>query len=193
MTFCTYDPKKPQTGSNGGALELRQCMARRGRRMSRSGQHGVAAVEFALLVPILVALLSGIISAGLGYNNVLGVAEGVREGARFGATLPLPWSGTTVQQHTIDATFLNVSGHPIVVTSAMVCTQLVSAPNTVVASSSCDASMPAAPANPAGVVAGTCLVKVWAKIPVTFKFILIPAATVQVNRQSVSIYERGTC
>jgi hypothetical protein len=182
-------------------------MARRGRRMSRSGQHGVAAVEFALLVPILVALLSGIISAGLGYNNVLGVAEGVREGARFGATLPAAgWSGATVQQHTIDATFLNVPNHPIVIDSTMVCVQLVRAPSTVVASypSSCPLDSPRAkpqglapavpqPANPAGVIAGTCLVKVWAQIPVTFKFILIPVQTVWVVRQSVSIYERGVC
>ena len=171
-------------------------MARRGRRMSRNGQHGVAAVEFALVLPILLALILGIVTAGLGYNNVLGLAEGVREGARFGATLgpdASTWNAAVVQQHTVDSTFLNVSGHPVVVDSTMVCTQLVMAPSTVISASSCAAGMPSAPANPAGVIAGTSLVKVWAKIPVTFKFILIPVQTIQVNRQSVSIYERGTC
>jgi Flp pilus assembly protein TadG len=169
-------------------------MARRGRRMSSHDQRGAAAVEFAIILPILAALLLGIINLGLGYNKVLGLAEGVREGARFGATLSSPgWSGATVQQHTIDSTFLNVAGHPVVVDSTMVCAQLVRAPSTVVASSSCSLTT-AAPLNPVGIPDGTCLVKVWAELPVKVSFVPpVPAVTVTVKRQSVSLYERGTC
>jgi hypothetical protein len=77
----------------------------------------------------------------------------------------------------------------------MVCTQLVRAPATVVSSIYGATCGPAssAPANPAGVSAGVCLVKVWARITVGLTFILIPSQNITVNRQSVSLYERGTC
>jgi TadE-like protein len=173
---------------------MRHRMARRGgrRRLDRA-EHGAVALEFALLAPLLFALLFGIITAGLGYNNVLGVADGVHEGARFGATtLSSPSWATTVQQQTIDLTYLNVSGRSVV-TTEMVCAQLVKAP-TPVWTSSCDPLLLAKPPeDPAGVAAGTCLVKVWAQIPVTLTFVLIPTQTIQVHRQSVTLYERGTC
>jgi Flp pilus assembly protein TadG len=170
-------------------------MARTRRRLSAHFEKGAIAVEFALVLPLLAALLMVIITAGLGYNRTLGVGEGVREGARFGATLDsASWSASVVQQHTIDATALNVSGQPAVVTSAMVCTQLVRVPTVVAGIYGADCGpASSAPANPAGVSAGTCLVKVWARITVGLTFILIPSQNITVNRQSVSLYERGTC
>jgi hypothetical protein len=151
------------------------------------------AVEFALVLPLLMALLVGIVTAGLGYNNVLGVADGVREGARFGATTlsGASWGGA-VKTQTIALTTLNRPDHPPVVKTGMVCAQLVRAPGTVVSSSSCDLVTPA-PATPAGVIDGTCLVKVWAEIPVEINFVLLGQATPIVKRQSVALYERGTC
>jgi Flp pilus assembly protein TadG len=157
---------------------------------------GAIAVEFALVVPLLVALLSGIITGGLAYNRVLGLASGVHEGARFGATTPTTGSwATTVQQATVDLTFLNVPGEATVITTSMVCAQLVRTPSTVVLSSSCslDAATAPVPATPAGLAANTCVVKVWAQIPVTVSFVLIPSQTIDVNRQSVAYYEPGTC
>ena len=169
-------------------------MAREQCRKRPNDQHGAVALEFVIVLPLLVALLMGIVTAGLGYNNVLGLADGVREGARFGATTPntSAW-GATVQQQTIDLTALNRTGHVAVVASSMVCAQLVKAPTTIVqGTTNCPGAGPA-PANPASVPAGTCLVKVWGKIPVTLTFILIPTQTIQVERHSVSLYERGPC
>ena len=138
------------------------------------------------------ALLVGIVTAGLGYNRILGIADGVRGGARFGATTVSSGSwGSTVQTQTMALTALNVPGHAAVVTSAMVCAQLVKAGGAVVSASSCATGV-AAPADPAGVVAGTCLVKVWAKIPVTFDLALLGSYSATVKRQSVTLYER-TC
>jgi hypothetical protein len=159
-----------------------------------SQERGAVAVEFALVLPLLMALLVGIVTAGLGYNNVLGVADGVREGARFGATTlsSASW-GSTVKTQTMALTTLNRAGHPAVVTSSMVCAQLVRAPSTVMpASSSCSLVTPP-PATPAGVIDGTCLVKVWAEIPVDINFVLLGHATPIVKRQSVALYERGAC
>jgi Flp pilus assembly protein TadG len=178
-------------------------MAReRCRRRRNPDERGVSAVEFALVLPLLLALMLGIITAGLGYNNVLGLSDGVREGARFGATTlnGAGW-GAAVQQQTIDLTYLNRTGQNVV-TASMVCAQLVkttASTNTVLAySSNCaqPVSPPtnqagAVPANPSGVPVGTCLVKVWGTIPVKVEFILIPTQTIQVIRQSVSLYERS--
>ena len=48
------------------------------------GQRGAAAIEFALVVPLLLALLFGIVDYGLWLNDSLNVRQGIREGARQG-------------------------------------------------------------------------------------------------------------
>ncbi len=161
---------------------------RRRPRDSRTEQ-GVAALEFALVLPLLLALLFGIITAGLAYNDVLGVSGAVHEGARFGATMEntAAW-GPTVQQQTIALAAVNVSTNTVI-TPAMVCAQLVKTPATIVQASSCSLPDPT-PINLPGIPAGTCVVKVWAQIPVDLNFVIIPKLTRQVKRQSVSLYER---
>lgn len=46
------------------------------------GDHGAAAVEFALVVPLLIALLFGIIDYGMWFTDALSARQGVREAAR---------------------------------------------------------------------------------------------------------------
>jgi TadE-like protein len=171
----------------------------RRRRVGRTDERGVVSIEFALVLPILLAILLATVTGGLAYNRVLGATDGVREGARFGATTPLSnatW-GETVKQQTIDLTYLNVSGGPIVVTTGMVCAQLIKVGTGAVKTSSCDTSpitgAGPAPPDPAGIPSGTCIVKVWAEIPVRIDFVLIPTLNKRVQRQSVALYERGTC
>jgi Flp pilus assembly pilin Flp len=55
------------------------------RRRARVYERGAVAVEFALVLPILVMLLVGTITSGLSYSKALGVTNAVREGSRFGA------------------------------------------------------------------------------------------------------------
>jgi hypothetical protein len=52
-------------------------------------ERGVLLVEFALVLPLLLALFLGIFTGGLAYSNKIGLVEAVREGARFGASLPM--------------------------------------------------------------------------------------------------------
>lgn len=47
-----------------------------------AGERGAAAVEFALVLPLLVLLLFGIIEFGRGYNAKVALQAAVREGAR---------------------------------------------------------------------------------------------------------------
>jgi Flp pilus assembly protein TadG len=54
----------------------------------REDEGGAALVEFVLLVPLLLILLLGIVSAGSLYNRKLDMVTAAREGARYGATIP---------------------------------------------------------------------------------------------------------
>lgn len=59
-------------------------------RAASAGRHddeGLAAVEFALLLPVLVVLLFGIVVTGLVFIGRLQVQAAAREGARAGALL----------------------------------------------------------------------------------------------------------
>jgi len=54
-------------------------------RRTRRREDGAALVEFALILPILVLLLFGLIDFGFIYNDFIQVRQGVRDGARVGA------------------------------------------------------------------------------------------------------------
>jgi Flp pilus assembly pilin Flp len=67
-------------------------MTRRARRGSVNSDRGAAAVEFALLLPLLVLLVFGMIDFGRAINAQITITQAAREGARV---LALP-GGTTV-------------------------------------------------------------------------------------------------
>ena len=54
------------------------------------GESGANAVEFALVLPILLMLVFGVLWGGMAYNQQLTLTQAAREGARFAATLPHP-------------------------------------------------------------------------------------------------------
>lgn len=58
------------------------------------GAKGAAAVEFALVMPILLMIVFGIIQYGLWFNDSLNVRQGVREAARQGVVRNFPACGT---------------------------------------------------------------------------------------------------
>src|SRR5688500_20294056 len=57
-------------------------------RASRS-ESGAALVEFALVLPVFLMLLLGMMTGGLAYSRKLSIDQATREGARFGATVPI--------------------------------------------------------------------------------------------------------
>ena len=57
----------------------------------RQGEQGAVVVEFALVLPILMMFIFGIVEFGRGYNARIELTAAVREGARVAAL----WSGTT--------------------------------------------------------------------------------------------------
>ena len=64
------------------------------RRADETRQRGAALVEFALLLPLLLMLLLGIVSVGLAYNHQISLTHAARESGRFAATLPVSNFGT---------------------------------------------------------------------------------------------------
>jgi Flp pilus assembly protein TadG len=67
---------------------------------SRASERGAAALEFALVLPILLMLAFGIITFGRAYHAKVSLAGGVREGAR---ALALGKTAAEAQAATIDA------------------------------------------------------------------------------------------
>ena len=57
-----------------------------------TGEAGVAVVEFALVAPLLLVLVFGIIDLGRAYSTLNQLAASAREGARYAAVLPNPAS-----------------------------------------------------------------------------------------------------
>ena len=53
----------------------------------RSDEQGTALVEFALILPLVLMLAFGVVTAGLTYNHKIDLTHAAREGARYGATL----------------------------------------------------------------------------------------------------------
>lgn len=57
--------------------------------LSRDREHGAQLIEFALILPILLSLLFGIVTGGLAFSEKLSLDNAARETARFAATLPV--------------------------------------------------------------------------------------------------------
>ena len=58
------------------------------RRRRRSGERGAVAVEAALITPLIVLLLFGIIEFGFVFKNYLGVTSSTRAGVRIASAMP---------------------------------------------------------------------------------------------------------
>ena len=62
-------------------------MKQRIKQLSRDA--GAALIELAMVLPLIVMLILGMVSAGMAFNHQLALTHAAREGGRFAATLPL--------------------------------------------------------------------------------------------------------
>lgn len=84
--------------------------------IGRTSEAGAAAVEFALVAPLLLLLICGIIDFGRAYATLNQLAASAREGARLAAVLPNPESGVQrkeVRDAVIAFSRGQLGGHPI--------------------------------------------------------------------------------
>jgi len=181
---------QPASGVRAGLL--------RGRR----DEDGAAAVEFAMVLPLLVIIVLGVITGGLSYSNAIGVQSAVREASRFGATSDasqLSWTSDVISR--VRSTQFD-DGTTVATSGTSVCVQLLKAPSTVVKWEcsigqnggpviTAPASTTAEPAVPTNLTAGTCVVRVLA----ARKFEInggIAQWGGTISRGATSLYER-TC
>ena len=149
-------------------------------------------VEFALILPIVVSLLMGLVTGGLAYNKKIAVTDAVRGAARYGATLgDSSTFATSVRDRLVQLSASELTGSDV-------CVELVRAgsPNTVTRSwyaatgnSSCPATFGAAPTTPT-VTTGYCVVKVWAMKTAKLQAVLVNS-DLHLKGGSVASFERG--
>ena len=175
----------------------RRCRARSGR-----SERGSAALEFALVVPVLIMLLLGIVTAGIAYSRGIGLTDAVRQSARFGATgdatVPATWAADVIARER--TTQIDDSAK----TSA-VCVQLYKATSATTGgavTSVCDqgtfgstlsVSDPDFPAPPSGLTAGSCVVQVLAARKYSITLAPFPSISGTMKRGAVARYERSSC
>ncbi len=163
----------------------------------RGDEQGAVAVEFAFVLPVLVALLLGLTTAGLSYSRAIGVTNAVREGARFGATADATatttWADDTIKR--VRATQFDDS-----TAETGVCVQLWKkgtgslggscSAGTVSPAPSLPTTETANPAVPTDLAAGACVVRVVGARNFTINIGVVPAWKRVNASYAVSRYER---
>lgn len=160
------------------------------RVLRRRDERGASAVEFALVLPLLLMLLFGIISTGRVYSDHLAATNAVREGARYGAAADVSASSwaTDVRERVRQVYFNEMEAAP---TDAQICVRLVRAPSPgTTFTEAVGASCGTAPDVPANMAAGSCAVLVWMQRPATIQLIAFPNLTLDIGAQSVAFYGR---
>lgn len=153
----------------------------------------MALVEFALVVPLLFALLLGSITGGLALSRKNSMLNASREGSRLGATLPATASwATSTRDRVVELSSGDLTATQVCVRLVRVTDPTTTPPSgvTVQASSSC--SLPAAdePNIPSGAAVDDCVVKVWARRTSPFETMFF-SKDVTLTTSSVALYERG--
>jgi Flp pilus assembly protein TadG len=161
-------------------------ITRRGR-----DERGAALVEFALILPLVMALILGLVSGGAAYNRKISMNGAVREGSRFAATLDGSgsfvtgtWAGD-VQARTAELSTGDL-------TTAQVCVKLVDAATgaTVTGGGYSAGTCSGEPAKPPTATSG-CVIKVWAARPDKLQ-VMFFSADLTLTAKSVARYEGTT-
>jgi Flp pilus assembly protein TadG len=162
------------------------------RRAGRAPEQGAALVEFSLVLPVVAALLLGLVTGGAAYNKKIALTDAVRGAARYGATL----NDSSTYATSVRDRLVQLSAGELTVND--VCVELIRAgsPNTVLrswyantANTSCPTNFGTPPTTPA-TTAGYCVVKVWGMKQTTLQALVINAP-LQLKAGSVAGFERG--
>ncbi|HET7690259.1 MAG TPA: TadE/TadG family type IV pilus assembly protein [Nocardioidaceae bacterium] len=164
------------------------------------------AVEFAIILPVLLMLLFGITTAGVSLSHAIGLSNAVREGSRFGATnhpggAILPYDNAKWTTWATD-TIARVRGTQFddPSSSTAVCVDMFKVgTGTIAGSQLCNqgngAVQPALGATAApsmtstDIAAGTCVVRVWSARPFEVNLVVAPVKAGMVRRSAVTRFE----
>lgn len=193
-TICAYPPDHAQRSLlwRGGAGAM-------GRSLRRRGDQGVALIEFALVFPLLVVLIVGMVTAGDAYNQKLQVTHAAREGARFAATVAPTQAFTNGDTWANNVRDLVVERSAGVLEDAQVCVALVEgSPGSVYAGSPSYSTVGAATPCIAGqtypISAGTddgLRVQVRAARPGSISLVVFPDISFTMSSEATAKSESG--
>lgn len=165
----------------------------------RHDERGAALVEFALILPLLMSLVLGMVTGGAAYNTKLSMTSAVREGTRFGATLP---NGTLDWANKVRSRVQELSGGDLAATNAnaQVCVELVrkeTSGETIVKASPPACSIPSTkspkPDTPSSLTFPQCVVKVWSLRTGDKLQAMFFSIDLDLKANSVSLFEENTC
>jgi Flp pilus assembly protein TadG len=153
----------------------------------RRTERGAAAVEFALIVPVLILLLIGMVTTAMTYSDHLSATNAVREGARYGAAADVSSSGwASSVRDRVKQVYFNAG---VTVTDAQICVRLVQADGTT-ATQAIGAQCGTAPSLPSSMATGSCAVLVWMQRPETIDLVVAPSLNFTIKAKSVAYYGR---
>lgn len=168
-------------------------------RQRAAQERGSVAVEFALVLPLLVMLLLGVTTMGLAYFDRLALTNAVRESSRLGSAIdysnatsgvtPTSWADS-VQQRVRQA----YNNRASALATTQVCVVLLASNGTTVLASPTaqGTSCGNPPTFPASVPSGGCVVEVYTQKPATVTLGILPNIAFKVSSQSVAYYGRST-
>lgn len=179
-----------------------QTIRRRGRHRD---ERGAALVEFALLLPLLMCLILGMVTGGMAWNRKISMTNAVREGSRFGATLTpatMTAAGWNAAADKIRARVVEIATDDL--QPADICVQYVHiavgpSPSVQGQALTPACAVPGASPNPlTSAAVGDCVVSVWAQTPSTGPGAVKLQAffftrDVALKARAVARYERTPC
>jgi Flp pilus assembly protein TadG len=153
----------------------------------------VALVEFAIVMPLLFALLLGTVSAGFALAAKNSMTNAVREGARLGATLPKGGSWDTDWAIAVRDRVVGLSGGDL--DNGQVCVQMVkktSTGDTVLGRTPTTCPFGPIPSTPSSTPVDSCLVKVWAERTASIQAVIF-SMPLNLESKAIGRYERTPC
>lgn len=156
---------------------------------ARTARHdrGAAAVEFALVVPLLLLILFGLITTGMTFSDHLSATNAVREAARYGASADASsTSWATSVRDRVKQVYFNAG---TTVSDDQICVKLVQ-PGGATVASAMGANCGTPPTAPTTMAAGSCAVLVWVRRPATIRLIVAPDLRFNIGAESVAFYGR---
>ncbi len=92
-------------------------------RRQRRDERGNGLVEMALVLPVAMCFLLGILTGGQAYFQKISLVDAAREGARYGASLKIPTASAADWKQAVKNRVAALSGGQV--TAADVCVELV--------------------------------------------------------------------
>lgn len=164
-----------------------------GRRAAphHKNERAAALVEFALVAPLLIALLVGTVTLGIALSRKNSMTNATREGARLGATLPADadWA-TSVRDRVVDLAGGDLEPDEVCARLVFKATDVDTVGTTVRASPSC-AFAGDEPDLAAGTGVNDCVAKVWSRRTSEIETVFFDR-TMTLTASAVARYERGS-